>query len=206
MFHHRPHFAVELLAGVLGHAVPPYTGARLDAVDAEGMTFGVPSADAVIVLTGVDGQPALAIVVEVQVASDPEAFRNWPVYVTALYFRLHCPAALLVVCVDVDVARWAAEPIDLGQPGSRLVPLVVGPEQVPVVDDVAAARSPELAVLSAIAHGSCPERSGVLDTLARVLPSVEEQHAFLYLGLVYAHLSDAARVHLEGSYRSVRNG
>ena len=51
-------------------------------------------------------------------------------------------------------ARWAARPIQIGRVNT-FTPIVVSPTGVPVlVDEDVARANPELAVLSAMAHGS----------------------------------------------------
>lgn len=60
---------------------------------------------------------------------------------------------MLVVTADESIARWAATPIRLGG-GNSFVPIVLGPSGVPeVVEVVRAQADPQLALLSAIAHG-----------------------------------------------------
>lgn len=100
-----------------------------------------------------DQAPVLGIVVEVQLAPDKDKRFVWPVYATNLRARLKCPVCLLVITDDDRVARWAAKPIELGG-GNQFVPVVLGPSGVPEVTDPAQANAdPELAVLSAMAHG-----------------------------------------------------
>jgi hypothetical protein len=104
---------------------------------------------------------------------------------------------VLVVTPRESVADWGREPIDLG-PGGTLTPLVIGPSAVPVVDDVALAEhAPELAVLSVLAHGQEPlaERIGRAALLAALHLSDERQ--VLYSDVVFAALSEAARIALE---------
>jgi hypothetical protein len=115
-----------------------------------------------------------------------------------LHARLSCPTVLLVVCPDTRIAGWCAAPIELGHPGFTLSPLVLGPEQVPLVTDgKVAARSPELAVLSAIAHGAGPDQDQLFRALLAALAAVESDHANLYTDVVLAALPAAARHHLE---------
>jgi hypothetical protein len=55
---------------------------------------------------------------------------------------------------DPAIARWSGEPIKIGPPGMVLTPFVVGPGVTPVITDLTeAVASPELAAMSAIAHG-----------------------------------------------------
>jgi hypothetical protein len=138
-------------------------------------------ADAVVVLTAADA-PVLAVVVEAQLRKDRDKRWTWPVYLATLRARFRCPTVLLVICVDTATTRWCAGAIELGHPGWVLVPLVVGPDRVPMVTDAEQAnRCPELAVLSAMTHGSRPDGTKVLDALLSALAAVdgERGHAVL---------------------------
>jgi hypothetical protein len=105
---------------------------------------------------------------------------------------------LLAVCPDQVVADWCAAPIVIGPPGSVLSPVVLGPDQVPVVTDPDAARhSPELAVLSAIAHGARPDPIPIFEALLAALDVFDHDHADLYTDLVFTVLPAAARDCLE---------
>ena len=118
---------------MLGVPLPAFTEARVDSAE---LTEVVPTqyhADLVVLL--LDGRAVFAIVVEVQLARDPDKRRSWPVYLAGLRARLDCPTALLVVTADEAVATWAGQPIDLGHPGFTLRPLVMGPGSVPIVTD-----------------------------------------------------------------------
>jgi hypothetical protein len=139
------------------------------------------------------------VVVEIQLGRDRDKRWSWPVYVATLRARLRCPVELLVVCSSASMATWCALPIELGVSGSQVTPLVMGPKAVPVVTDPGLARgSPELAVLSALAHGRDPAGRAVLDALLAALESVDGQQGLLYLELVHTLLPDAAKRHLEG--------
>lgn len=109
-------------------------------------------------------------------------------YLATLRARLRTPETLLGLCPSTRVAQWCGQPIDLGHPGWHLRPLVVDPGQVPAVTDPAeAGRSPELAVLSALAHSEGPERDKVLPEAAR--HHLEE----LMTAGTYEYRSDFAR-------------
>lgn len=203
MFRHRPSLAAELLSGALGLGLPPYEQARVDPGEFTDLTPTEYRADAVVVLIG-DDAPVLAVVVEIQLRRDGDKRWSWPVYVTTLRARLRCPAVLLVVCVDALTATWCAAPIEVGPAGSRLVPLVLGPDRVPVVTDVEmAVRDPELAVLSAMAHGGGSASSDVLDAVFAALMSVDAEHATLYADVVMPALPAAARRYLEALVSTV---
>lgn len=181
LFRHRPSLAAELLGGALGVDLPAYQVARLDSGDLPDLTPTEYRADVVVALA-VAETPVLAVVVEVQLRRDMGKRWSWPVYLTTLRARLRCPVVLLVVTPNSGTATWSAAPIELGHPGWTLSPLVLGPDRVPVVTDaVEAARAPELAVLSAMAHGGRPDRTGVLHALVSALAAVDEERATLLL-------------------------
>lgn len=79
-----------------------------------------------------------------------------------------------------------------------LEPLVVGPDQVPLVTDPDVARtSPDLAVLSALAHGTGPGREKVFKALLAALDAIDEDRAERYADLMFRELPAAARNYLE---------
>jgi len=196
MFRQRPSLAAELLVDGLGVALPGYEQSTVEAGDFTVLTPAEYRADAVVVLSAA-GAAVWAVVVEVQLRADPGKRWSWPIYLSTLRGRFRCPTVLLVVCVDAATASWCAVPIELG-PGTIMTPMVVGPDRVPVVTDVDhAARVPELAVLSALAHGADPNRSTVLDALLSALATVDAPCAELYCDLVLAALPEAAQRYLE---------
>ncbi len=197
MFRQRPALAAEVLEDALGIDVPAHASARLESGEFTDLRPTEYRADAVVVLS-TEQVSVQAVVVEIQLRRDQDKRWSWPVYLATLRARLRCPVVLLVVCVDSGIAAWCAAPIDFGHPGLRLVPVVLGPDRVPVVTDVAqATRAPELAVLSAMAHGARPEGHEVLSALVGALSSVDEERAHLYSDVVLAALPGAARHLLE---------
>jgi hypothetical protein len=197
MFRHRPLFAAELLSRTLGVSLPSFQEARLDSGD---LTQLVPTeyrADAVVLLT-VRTTSVMAVVVEVQLGRDRRKRWSWPVYLTTLRARLRCPTVLLVICATGPIAKWCSTPIDVGHPGLVLRPLVLGPSGVPVVTEHDQAfQEPELAVLSAMAHGAGPRRNDVLSALLKAYEAVDSEHRLLYHDVVIAALPEAARLSLE---------
>jgi hypothetical protein len=130
---------------------------------------------------------------------------TWPAYVAGLRARLGCPACVMVVTASDGVADWCRVPIELG-PGAALTPLVIGPSVVPVVEDVAVARSdPELAVLSVMAHGREANAEAIGRAALLAMVGLADERQVVYSDLVLAAVSQAARVALEelmasGSY------
>jgi len=176
--------------------LPDYDRAEVESADSTVRSPTEYRADAVVVLSAA-GSAALAVVVEVQLQRDQGKRWSWPIYLATLRGRFRCPTVLLVVCVDAGTAAWCATPIELG-PGATMTPMVLGPDRVPVVTDVEeAGRAPELAMLSAFAHGADPDRSNVLTALLSALTTVEPELADLYCDLVLAALPRAAQRYLE---------
>src|SRR4029079_13579959 len=94
---------------------------------------------------------------------------------------------------DEKVARWASRPIRIG-PGSFVQPLVIGPNAVPVVRKAAEANAaPELAVLSAVAHGRGDVKTAVDVALTALRASGAAADFDLYYDCIVAALSPAAR-------------
>jgi hypothetical protein len=111
-------------------------------------------ADGAMVVRRRGGSIVEAFVLEVQMQLDREKRKAWAHYVVGTWTRLGCPATLVVVTLSKRVARWAAEPVDIGRGQMVLVPLVVGPEQIPAEMSLEEARAwPEKLALSVIAHG-----------------------------------------------------
>jgi hypothetical protein len=66
-----------------------------------------------------------------------------------------------------------------------------------VVDPVQATRVPELAVLSAMAHGTHPDREEIWHALLTALASVDQERSTRYSDVVLAALPAATRQQLE---------
>ncbi|MFC5061034.1 hypothetical protein [Actinomycetospora atypica] len=195
MFRHRPAFAAEVLSDVLGIDVPRFGEARAGPTVAPSVRPTEHYADAVVLLR--DGARTVgAVIVEIQLRVEEEKRWTWPLYVASTHRQWKVPTVLLVVCPSGPVARWAARGVDLG-PGMALRPAVLGPDLVPVVDDLAtASRSPELAVLSALAH---PDDSteATLAVLVDALATIDDDRQVEYAALVLDALPAGRRALLE---------
>jgi len=183
------------MAGRLGVVLPPYTAARVESGE---LTEVVPSemrADLVVVLE--KEKPVHAILVEVQLRRDLEKQWSWPKYLSSLRARVRCPTVLLVIAPDAGVAAWCRTPIEVG-PGSVLTPVVLGMEAVPYITNAGeAARNPELAVLSAMAHGKEEVGLAIAKAALAAGKGLEGEKAKLYGDLVQSSLGKAARAALE---------
>jgi hypothetical protein len=198
LFRNRPSLAPEILREALHVDLPPYSDVRLDSAELTEIQPAEYRADLVVLL--LKGEPVLGIIVEAQLSADERKRYVWPVYAVSLRARLRCPVCLLVVTADDSTARWAAKPIDLGD-GNRFMPLVLRPSGVPEITDEEQARAdPELAVLSAMAHGKDADTSKALQiaVAAQIAAlGLDADRSRLYFDLVLASLGDAARRELQ---------
>ncbi|WP_216588805.1 hypothetical protein [Streptomyces brasiliscabiei] len=134
------------------------------------------------------------LVVESQGKQDDDKRRSWPYYLSYLYAKYHCEPVLIVTTQSSATARWAAEPIHLGvrgRPSLTVRPLVLGPDNVPLVaDEAEAARDVALAVFSAITHGKGRNAAAILEPLAAVLKDEDPESAMVFAELVESGLVD----------------
>jgi hypothetical protein len=203
----NPRFAADLLTRLLDVRLPAFAEARLTDATLSELVAAEYRAD--VVVLHVDDRPVFGIIVEAQLQVDERKRYAWPCYAINARARYECPFRVVVVTPDPGVAQWANRPIELGLdfaggPGFR--PYVIGPDVVPkVTDPEEAARDPQLAVLSAAAHGE-----GDVDTAVQIalaagaatarLPS--EDQRLLYWGLIEAALSETAREILQMNAQS----
>ena len=194
LFRSRPVLAPKLLRSALHHKLPRYTDARIHSPDLTEIRPVEYRADLVVLLG--KSKTVLGIVVEVQLSRDPRKQYVWPAYAVNLRAQLECPVIVLVVTDKEAVARWAAQPVNIGG-GNTFAPLVLGPAVVPaIVDDARAQADPELAVLSAMAHGHDRDvRKSVRIAAAaqRMCHGLDTERAQLYFDLIHHSLSEAAR-------------
>lgn len=190
LFRNRPTLAPEVLRDALGVLLPAFTEARIE------------SGDLTEVVLYYQGVPVMSIVVEAQLPSDEDNALAWPGNVVGSFTRYRCQACLLVVTIHRAVAARSAEPIVIG-PNLSLTPFVIGPSSAPVIAKAEMARAmPELAVLSAMAHGR--SKAGLKVALAALAGAagLEEERAMLYEDMVLSSLNKMARRALEAMMTS----
>jgi hypothetical protein len=190
----KPELAAGLLRTLLNVELPIFTEARLTEATLTEILPAEYRADAVVLL--IDGETVFGIILEAQLQIDVEKLFTWPMYAVAARARHRCPVVLLIVTPDSSTARWAERRVELGG-GNSWRPFVVGPEGIPVVvDPVAAAREPELAVLSAMAHGASLDVAtavAVATAAAGGVATLPESFRMLCLALIESSLGSAAR-------------
>ena len=178
-------------------------GGDVVSIDDKSESFGtsqgaVRAAD--LVLRFSDGTyDTLSVVVEVQLDIKPGKLRSWPLYATAQRARLGVPAVVVVITPSRAVAKWAAEPIDLGA-GNQFRVLVLGPEQLPAFSSAEeAAGSIAFALLWALAQrekdAETAAKAAYLVTLAA--RSLQDQLFVACYNAVRERLNEAALSQLE---------
>lgn len=194
LFRNRPTLAPDVLRDALQVELPEYSEVSFDSADLTTVEPAEYRADLVVLL--LNGKPVYGIIVEVQLSPDNDKQYAWPAYVANLHARLRCPVCLLVVAGDDSLARRLAKTVKFGA-GCFFTPLVLGPSGVPkITDEVQASAEPELAVLSAMAHG----RDADVRTAVRIahaacagVAKLDEDRASLYVDLILHSLGAAAR-------------
>ena len=117
---------------------------------------------------------------------------SWPVYVASAHAATGKRTLLVVLAFDDSVAEWASRPIATFHDGT-FRPIVLRASSLPRVTDLDTARAqPELAVLSAFAHGR--ERGAVEVGLAAWVGAVtvashDADRGKLYADAVLASLT-----------------
>jgi hypothetical protein len=198
LFRNRPALAAELLRDVLHVDLPAFKEARIGSADLTETQPAEYHADLVIEL--VDDGPVGGVVLEVQRSPDEDKRLSWPSYAAILRARLKREVCLLVVTPEESVARWASRPIALGG-GNWFTPLVLGPSAIPrVTDETTASRDPELAVLSAMAHGrdeDTTQAASIASAALRACVALDPDRSRLYCDLILASLGEATRRELQ---------
>ena len=194
LFRNQPELAADLIRGALGVTLPSYAEARMNSAELTEVQPPEYRADMVVELW--KGTPVYGIVVEVQLSKDERKCFAWPAYVANLRARLKCPVSLLIITADDAVARWAARCVHIGGL-NQFTPYVLGPSGIPRVTDAALARrNPELAVLSAMAHGRDSNSQRAVEiALAAQKASIalDGDRSKIYCDLVMSSLDEAAR-------------
>jgi hypothetical protein len=156
LFRLDPRLAIELLQRSGALTLPPFASLEVKPGELRELLPTERRVD-VVVLLSADELPVFVLLVEVQTSRDDRKRMTWPYYLAAVRAEYRCPVALLVYAVGDEVRAWAQQPIDLGHPGWSLVPIVLGAEQVPRVEEEWEARAaPYRAILSALMHASEP--------------------------------------------------
>jgi hypothetical protein len=194
IFRSNPRLVPQLLHEAFGVRLPAWervtiVEAALDQIAA--IEF---RADLVVELAAAVGPPQLSAIVEIQLRKDDDKPFTWPVYMVVDRSRRRCETILVVIAPNPEVAAWARRPIRIG-PDNELRVHVIGPAEIPIVTDLeVAAANPQLALLSALAHGNEPEVGlPVVKAAIMALKKVDKPDGPLYLHLIHRALEGPMR-------------
>jgi hypothetical protein len=149
-----------------------------------------------------DGEVVVSVtVVEPQFRKVDQKRFAWPFYMAGYRAQYRALVRLVVVTPSRAVARWAARPIVLDDGASVVVPIVIGPDQIPRIDDPGVTPSPELAVLSTMAHGRRRGAVSLGRAAREALRTLPREWLAVYNDMVLRHLSKRARSRLEAEMR-----
>ena len=192
IFQERPEILSPVF-GVLGIAFPEKAAVYAIGTD---VTEARPLArhiDTVLRIGPSDGEDFL-LAVEAQERRDTKKESSWPYYISYLQAKYGLPVLLLVVCRDRATTKWATGPFACGTRGwtaQMTYPLVVGPDNLPVITDPrTAAEKPAMAVFSALAHANSPHIDAILDALGRALAGMDWNAASYFFQFLDSALGD----------------
>lgn len=175
IFQERPEILTPVF-GVLGIALPEKATVHAVTTDVTETRPLSRHVDTVLRVEASDGEDFL-LAVEAQERRDPRKESSWAYYIAYLEAKYGLPVLLLVVCRNRATAKWAAGPFDCGTRGwtaQRTYPLVVGPDNLPVItDERTAAEKPAMAAFSALAHAHSADIDAILDALGRALAGMD---------------------------------
>ncbi|MEB3237012.1 MAG: hypothetical protein VKO64_05260, partial [Candidatus Sericytochromatia bacterium] len=154
LLRHVPEHLTSALARVVPELDPELPVTLMD--PAASVPLVVDRTADLVMMFGEAASPRLVVVVEIQLAKDPDKQWFWPQYVVAMHQRWACAVELLVIAPDPRVAAWARQPIRLNGRGSQIVPLVLGTEDFPRLSLEELAGQPHAAVFHALLH--CRDR------------------------------------------------
>ncbi|MBW8484647.1 hypothetical protein [Actinomadura parmotrematis] len=201
LFRWNPHLAAEILDVLPGVDLPEYLEACESSeshTDAHVSEF---KSDSTVLLKDADGNPRCGVIVEVQLSPPRTKRWTWPVYLSLFRARNKCPVVLLVIAPDPSIAAACAHPIITGHPKYVLIPIVVGPDRIPVVTDPAEiVADPAMSVLSAAFHATGPHGPDILEGLAEGAQLLQQQapdEGERYIDSVLAVLPRALRDSME---------
>ncbi|MGW1714254.1 hypothetical protein [Streptomyces sp. NPDC002156] len=179
IFQHDPRL-FSRLSDALGFSLPTPVEVTVMPTDLTETNPVERRVDTLLRLKSADGSSYL-LAIESQRTKNPAKPASWAYYTSYLWTTYKLPTALMVVCQDHAVARWAQQPVTSGPPELptlTLTPLVVGPHNTPVITDPAEAGADlALATLSAITHATDPDIFAILKALSTALQGEPEDIA-----------------------------
>ncbi len=135
-----------------------------------------------------DAPDLFALVVEVQLRPDSEKLFTWVEYLAAARRQYRCPAEVVVLSHRPRVLRWAEQ---LFGKEPSLCPVLIGRDQIPVLDDEAAARRrPAHAILAAVFHADSDRVAELAELAVIGLHSLPAWRRSTYIALLQETLPE----------------
>ena len=192
-----PGFAVALAGDLLGIPVPDHDKVAPYSESATDVEVRDLNADNVVVCLDGD-EIRLGIIIEVQRKPDSRKRFSWPAYHSNIRHRIKAPVALIMICPEQSVATWAAEPIDIGQPGCDFRMLVISAANYPkLTEPSGTGELAEQMVLGTLIHQYADEIKQLLEVATAELEPLPEDLAKRYTEYMLGQLSEHPRTILE---------
>jgi hypothetical protein len=193
----KPAFAVELAGEILNLPIPAHDEVLPFSESGTDKEVHDLNADNVV-LCREGSENRLGIIVEVQRGKDKRKLFSWPAYQANIRHRMKAPVVLIAICPEPSVAKWAAESIETGQPGSPFRMLVISSANYPKLfensEDGALA---EQMVLGTLIHERADDIEQLLTTTSAELAPLPDEKARLYTEYMLGQLSEHPRSILE---------
>lgn len=198
LFRDSPTLGVTLARRVLGLDIPEHVSVQAVAAEFAELQPAEYRADVVLRVNDTQGKPLDVLIVEVQLQRDAGKHMAWLQHAVGAHLRMKCPATVIVFAPEQSVATWCSRPVSWDRGRHSYRPLVIGPTAVPVITDEDQANElPELAVLSAFAHG---EEEGAELIAAAALSAcrhLDSDHIRVYSDIIFSKLRESAARALE---------
>lgn len=206
LIRNHPPLALYFLRDRLGVDLPAYAHIAVSDVILGQLAPTELRADLVLVLRDAPGGPSrLVIVVEVQLGIDADKPFVWPSYLVNAFARERCAALVLVITACPKVATWARRSICVGPGNEDLKVHVLGPSEIPLIEDPAQAiENPALTLLSLLARGPASKLAVVLAALER-LDQVDSRDRNVYTHLVFRAIGAQLQRAVEAHYTMLRD-
>jgi hypothetical protein len=186
LFRDNPPLALRVLEDMLHVPLPAHAAIRVADTSLDQMLPIEFRADLVLEVLDAENRFVLAIVLESQREIKNRKKYSWPVYVTVSRAERECPAILMVIAVDEEVAGWAEQHIDLGVAQGTVKPVVLGPRTIPeITDEQAARQDAEVALLSGMAHGNGTNGAAVIQATLAGIKTLDREAAMVYFQVLW---------------------
>ncbi|QSB05085.1 hypothetical protein [Natronoglycomyces albus] len=150
-----------------------------------------------------EGEISCTLIIEVQRKRKPDRPPTWFTYLAQMWKRTNRPTFIIVFCPDRATAGWARTVTGPGHPGTTFVPLVLGPDEIPIVTErLEGDDSLLLTFLSGLVHGEGPHAEHIANTFDRELGDLPREQAIEYAKCALTIFPKAVRMTMEALMRT----